>query len=76
MGAIVCGQFLEISAHDNLPWHFLFKFILELHGRFIHTGAMNVVEFIIIIIIIIFISHKLLHNLGKAEAIGLFGKNI
>jgi hypothetical protein len=61
----------------QFPWHFLFKFILELHGRFIHTGAMNVVEFIIIIIIIIiFISHKLLHNLGKAEAIGLFGKNI
>ena len=47
MGAIVCGQFLEISAHDNLPWHFLFKFILELHGRFIHTGAMNVVNFIL-----------------------------
>jgi hypothetical protein len=46
VGAIVCGQFLEISAHDNLPWHFLFKFISELHGCFIHTGAMNVVRLI------------------------------
>ena len=48
MGAIVCGQFLEISAHDNLPWHFLFKFILEFYSYWsyecclIHTGAMNV----------------------------------